>query len=657
MTLPVLIYTSLLLARIEYLSSTETLAYVWDLTTTKENLLLAASGSSGLVIFDEALKVLGRYKTPDARSVAVRGNTAYLADFTGTLFVVDVTDPTKPFYLASFTAPSHCTGVTIHKEVAYLSTPGKGVISLNISNPWSPPTTIGIHPTPGLAANTAVSDEDVIYHAGLEGFVNTKTGGTTLQRNLRGIEVLSDKTIAAAVGPTGVVIFSKSGESVQNRFETITGTSITRFPEAASDKIAVADETFGFHIIEKTLLKSYAVECKGVLKVAFHKKTNTVYLAMGPLGVRSVNLRSKEVLLPSAIHVTGVTRGVAVSNNTAYLTTSSGLHVIDVSVPSQPRVKTILRKIGVWRAVAVHNETSLYIAGSTGLAVFDTNNNEISREFPMPHVLNSIESKGRTLFATDGTTGLLVFDVPPDTNIPVLTSTYPTPGFSFGSVVEGGFVYVADSFSVAIVDLAKEKIVGSCNSRYGRAHSVAILGTVCFVAGGYFLEVFDVVDPSLPVFIGNLGLNTYILDIALSDGVIYLSDSLGAISAIDIIDPAKPFLVQSVTCGGSAITGLSVSGGIGYAAGSGLEIVKLRDVIVHPSPVPSSLAPVNEEESGRSSDRLLAVFVILGICVVMFVVLGQLARRSPHRAVEVDAPFVEMSNDERSMDQVPAPMD
>ncbi|NJL59405.1 MAG: hypothetical protein HC887_06945 [Desulfobacteraceae bacterium] len=82
------------------------------------NIAYLADGSGGLQIIDISNStnpmIIGSVKMPDeARDVKVIGNTAYVADYASGLQVVDVSNPTSPVIIGSVDTPNHAMAVYI----------------------------------------------------------------------------------------------------------------------------------------------------------------------------------------------------------------------------------------------------------------------------------------------------------------------------------------------------------------------------------------------------------------------------------------------------------------------------------------------------------------------------------------------------------------
>jgi len=126
---------------------------------TRNDVVQPGTGSLWVVdVSDPAHPVeVGRWVAPTrAWDVAVWGGYAYVTPTLGTdLWVVDVSDPANPIQVGSWTAPGYISGVTASGGYVYVGGEG-GVHVLDISNPASP-VEVAHWSTPGAASRVALA--------------------------------------------------------------------------------------------------------------------------------------------------------------------------------------------------------------------------------------------------------------------------------------------------------------------------------------------------------------------------------------------------------------------------------------------------------------------------------------------------------------------
>ena len=101
----------------------------------------------------------GNYDTSGyAQSVAVSGGYAYVADDSGGLVVVDVSDPANPTWVGSYDPTNHAYDVAVSGNYAYIADRKEGLVVVDVSNPTNP-TYAGNYNTSGNARGVAVSGD------------------------------------------------------------------------------------------------------------------------------------------------------------------------------------------------------------------------------------------------------------------------------------------------------------------------------------------------------------------------------------------------------------------------------------------------------------------------------------------------------------------
>jgi putative cell wall-binding protein len=118
---------------------------------TSDASALMRDAASGL------LRLLGTCDTPSyANGVAVSGTTAYVADVSSGLQVIDVGDPAAPALLGTYYTPNQAYGVAVAGTTAYVADWDSGLQVIDVSDPAAP-ALLGDCDTPGSARGVAVS--------------------------------------------------------------------------------------------------------------------------------------------------------------------------------------------------------------------------------------------------------------------------------------------------------------------------------------------------------------------------------------------------------------------------------------------------------------------------------------------------------------------
>jgi len=111
---------------------------------------------------------VGFYDTPEwISSVAVAGDYAYVADYLAGLRMVDVSDPASPTEVGFYDMPGYARGVAIAGDYAYVADEWSGLRVVDVSDPASP-TEVGFYDMLGWAYGVAVTG-DYAYVADRDG--------------------------------------------------------------------------------------------------------------------------------------------------------------------------------------------------------------------------------------------------------------------------------------------------------------------------------------------------------------------------------------------------------------------------------------------------------------------------------------------------------
>jgi hypothetical protein len=338
------------------------------------------------------------------------------------------------------------------------------------------------------------------------------------------------------------------------------------------------------------------------------------YVADGQYGVQVVDVLYPPLArIVGSVDTPGVARGVSVAEPWAYVADGeSGLQVMDVSDPTLPKivgsVDTSDDTPGLANDVAIAG-SYVYVANgghdpgygySNGFVVVDVSNPHVPVVVPFTDPPQPVEALGFTLadsrLYVAGYTGLVVFDVSaPDS--PRFLGRNPQDYGAFGVVVAGNrayvaaggldildvsdptstprvdavwfghagyeasdfafsdpYIYVADGGAddgnwhvpggLRILERSTGRAVGSVAAPVGfTAYAVAVAGTHAYLAGYGQLLAVDVSNPSSPAIVGDLGLGGF--RIAVVDTCAYLSTG-DSLRVLDISSPASPRLVHAV---------------------------------------------------------------------------------------------------------------
>ena len=288
----------------------------------------------------------------------------------------------------------------------------------------------------------------------------------------------------------------------------------------------------------------------------------------------------------------GSAQGVYVSGNYAYVSTvwsdGSSIQVLDISTPSNPVTISFVERL---RAGAIYNisDNYAYVAGiyrdDSGeiygyLEVIDVSNSNfvITRSFitQWSTIYSGFHVSGS--YAYLGGKGLQVIDISVP-SAPTIIGSFPT--YAGGIYVSGSYAYVtAESSSFKVIDISTPsnlKIIGSVDTP-GYSYDVYVSGSYAYVADSYEgVQVIDISAPSNPIIIGSVDTPS---DPFYGACAIHVSGSYAyvygyeGVQVIDISAPSNPIIISSVETPGLAWD-IYVSGSNAYIMGDNIQVIDI----------------------------------------------------------------------------------
>jgi hypothetical protein len=219
---------------------------------------------------------------------------------------------------------------------------------------------------------------------------------------------------------------------------------------------------------------------------------------------------------------------IAIVNRLAYVTSGSGLDIIDVGNPAKPAQRGFFALFGAGR-VAVSG-TNAYIV--TNFSV------------PEQNVLTIVDVR--------------------DPAHPKQRANIPAPGAGEGIQVIGDHAYLvgeAGVTTVAITNPSQPVIRGRLS---GAAHTISAVAGRLNLVTDHGVLVTDLANPDLPMPLGSYATPTlYPGDLQIAGETAYLVNQLTDIHILDIHDPTKPIVQATIPI--SLASGLQVVGSLAYS--------------------------------------------------------------------------------------------
>jgi len=527
-------------------------------------LAVLADGSSGVFVIDlsdpSRPHRIGVFDgAVSAKKVAVSGNVAYVVDEHFGLRLVDISDPVNPMLLGSFETGTHTYDVVVSGNVACLVNQGNST---------------GI---PGILGFEAIDVSDPASPALL---------GSVAFGGGYGVEVLGDVAYVARydVGLGLIDVSDPTNPSV---------IAITDVPSSACG-VAVSGDT------------AYVTDCN--------------YHSGSRLDLIDVSDPSAPSYL-GGVDTPGNGWRVAVSGNSAYVADGSwGLQVVDVTDPGNPTFPGGFDREGFAYRVEVQGAIAYVADYDAGLQLVDLSDPS------NPTLLGSLETAGSAwgvspagnlAYVADHSGCLEVIDVSNPLN-PALVGSVPIPGAPTDVAVNGNFAYVSEELGgfqiVEVLDPTHPALMGRYDDLTDNFYNIAVDGNVVYLLGAdpAGLEMIDVSNPNGPVFLGRTTRSCgYAFGLAVAGNVAYVAGGAGKwggdLCSFDVSDPAHPTSLQALGTPGNPVD-VAVDGDVAYVVeyDHGVRIVDIS--------TPSSMNLLGGVDTPGSAWGVAAApgFVVIG---------------------------------------------
>jgi hypothetical protein len=287
---------------------------------------------------------------------------------------------------------------------------------------------------------------------------------------------------------------------------------------------------------------------------------------------------------------------VSLFDNYAYVAISSGLQIIDISDPSNPRFKGSYKThFHTWGITISDNYAYLVnCCGALGhryepdglliIDISNPSNPQFKGSYKTPDGLFILAISGNYAYLASYISGLLqIVDISDPIN-PTFKGSYDMPSHTtIGIAISGNYAYVVnENLGLQIIDVSdptNPKFKGSYNTPNG-VRVVTISGNYAYVIGSDLdLQIIDITDPENLTFKGSCDTPDSAGMIAISGNYAYVADGyLGSgLQVIDISDPSNPIFKGAYDTPGRG-GGIAISGNYAYVAdhGAGLQIIALN---------------------------------------------------------------------------------
>lgn len=598
-----------------------------------------AARDSGLVVIDIAdpsrPRNAARAATPAAAlDVAAAGGFAFVAVGDSGLVVIDVADPALPRIVGRVRTTSPAVQVAVDGRYLYAgeSKPGTedhALEVIDLSNPSSP-TLLGIVDVESMGDLAVADGRACVAGIGLSIYggwcslqiIDTTdpwhprvAGGTELPNSpfslgFGGI-ALSGSHVYVADGYYGlqvvdVAMTSAGGPRIVGSADTGDYWAIS---VSGTHAYAVQDANGGYlgevHAIDvsdpthPTVLATMGIPAWPDAVASRDSDGHCwAFVADGRDADRAgfhvydfTGFRSPEVIGRYAVH--NMCRRLDARGDQVYLTAyAEGLHVIDVSDPRNPALRTIVNTPGQVIDVAVSETTSgpraILADGFSGVHLLDLGqwSPVIIGSLDLPGYAAAVAFSGDLAYVTEGPPSFLDVLNTIGPGVPRIVGQVEIPGRGSNVVVSDDRAYITIAEGLVAVDVAdpaSPRVLWKVETP-GILGGVAVWRGYAYLAGTAGLQVVDITDFAAPRIVGILDTpGVGLISLAVVDGVLYAADCLDGLLVFEISEPTHPRVIGGLSNGHEALD-VAVSGGHAFVSvgNRGLEIMPAQCAIRWP---------------------------------------------------------------------------
>ncbi len=492
-------------------------AHDYDATGTfRQDVTVVAAGDSGL-------RVVDLYPTPDelgfcytpgsAQGVRYDGWYTYVADGSGGLRVINVSDPYNPFETGFYDTPGFAHAVDTYwywpEYYAYIADGNEYIEIVDVSDPINPQHADYYYTGASCTYNVEVENSHLYISKGYDGFE-----AATLMPPLQYIGACNTPCYACDAAHSylpncalvadwygGLRIIDVSGSFHEIGYFDVPDKAYGIYVD--SSYAYIADRNGGLRILDIST-PSYPRETgycytPGIAMNVDVSGTHAYVAAYNTGGLTVVNVATPtNPQVVGSCSTPGNAMDVHVQDTIAYIADDNGgLRIINIATSSNPYEIGFLDTPGSATGVYIM-DSFVYVAdgSGSGLRVIDISIPSIPQETGScitPGDANEVYVTGSYAYVADGLTGMRVINITDPTN-PYEVGYFDTPSYAYGVYVVDSFCYVADSTSLRIINTAiptNPQEVGYYTTP-DCAYDIDSKNSYIFVADGYCgLQVYQ----------------------------------------------------------------------------------------------------------------------------------------------------------------------
>ncbi|MFN8453758.1 MAG: hypothetical protein U0401_03655 [Anaerolineae bacterium] len=285
-----------------------------------------------------------------------------------------------------------------------------------------------------------------------------------------------------------------------------------------------------------------------------------------------------------SINHSWIAQDVAISGTTAYVATTIGLHLIDVSDLANPREISFYDAPNIPGAGEVIVRENIAYLANGNLHIIDVSNPLAPSQVGLYNssTVWDIAVAKNTVYIAGLWDGVKFVDVS-NLATPRLIGSYPTPDRAGAVAVEDYLTYITDVQGVVhVIDTSNLAFPGEIGSYHvqGWPNDVAIVGDKLYVTEGLAigfgsLYIIDVSRPTSPTEIGYISLGGG-QEVMVKDNYAYVAAEDSGFRLVSIANPRQPIEIGAYDTPGMA-NGVAVASNTVYLADGdgGLAILRL----------------------------------------------------------------------------------
>jgi hypothetical protein len=479
----------------------------------------------------------GAYRTfGDADAIDVNGNIAYLADWFGSFFIIDVSAPANPVRIGwQYDTLDNVLSVAYLNGYVYEANGDRGFKVVDVRDPAHP---VGkkLSLGPNVFPSNGASGYGVAV-AGNRAYVSHDMGG------LKVIDITSPMQPAVL----GNLLYEHDTYGQFARSIAVRG------------KLAfLADDTVGLRIADVTVDTAPAFKARLHVPGGAHGIAlagDYAYMAQDDSGMQVVSIADPTApALKGSLKLPATAQNVVVDGNIAYVTFGrDGLQVLDLSKPESPARIAELPIQGFADGITLAGGR-LYVATRDGLHVIDASQPAHPVELgacvlPKDAYISAcagcdVEASGGYAYVAHGALGLMVVDVK-DPAHPALVDSVTTMKGAAALTRSGSVLYVGASYTGLIVaDLANpaKPAIDTVYKLIWQTRDVLLEGGRLFVLDDREFRIYNNANPRRPAVQGwydysFAGSSGWLSGMAVKGGYAVIVGSNSAAMSLDIADP------------------------------------------------------------------------------------------------------------------------